>query len=242
MRSAMILLSTFALAACNMAADAQEGPGDGSSVRRDFSVGDFDAVGLAGSHDVVVTVGGAASVYAEGDPDVIDKLDIRVENGTLKIGTQKGVRWSEGFWRNRRPVTVHVTAPAIRAASVAGSGDMSIDRVQGDSFNGSIAGSGDMQIAALQVGRAKFSIAGSGDIRAAGEASSTDVSIAGSGDVDLSGVRARRASVSVVGSGDVRANATETADVSVMGSGNVTMAGGARCTVSKRGSGDVRCG
>lgn len=242
MRHALILLSTAMLAACNMSAEAQENPGDGSSVRRNFTVGAFDSVGLSGSHDVVVTVGGAPLVRAEGDPDVIDKLEIEVEDGTLRIGTRKGVRWSDGFWRNRRPVTVYVTAPALKAAAVAGSGDMRVDKVEGDSFTASVAGSGDLEVGTVRVGQAKFSVAGSGDIRASGSAGSLDASIAGSGDIDLAGFEARQASVSVVGSGDVRARATETANVSIMGSGNVTMAGTARCTVSKRGSGDVNCG
>lgn len=242
MRMMMILASTLALAACNMAADAQEGGGERRTTSQSYTVGAFTGVALAGPHDVVVTVGGPVSVRAEGDAAIIERLDIRVENGTLKIGTKKGTSWSAGFMRDRAPVTVHVTTPALASAAVAGSGDMRIDKVEGNAFSGSIAGSGDMTIAALRVGAADFSVAGSGDIKASGTAGTTNVSIAGSGDVDLRGVEARRATVSVVGSGDVRAHAAESADVSIMGSGNVTMAGNARCTVNKRGSGDIRCG
>jgi hypothetical protein len=245
MRSMMVFVSTLALAACNMSADAQENEGkagDGRVSQQSFNVGDFEGVALAGSHDVIVSVGAATSVRAEGDAEIIEKLDIRVENGTLKIGTKKGVHWPSGFMRNRAPVTIHVTTPRLASAAVAGSGDMRIDKVEGDSFKGSIAGSGDMEVGALRVGQAEFAVAGSGDIKASGIAGSTKVSIAGSGDVDLQGVRSRQANVSIVGSGDVRAMASETAAVSIMGSGNVTMAGGAKCTVSKRGSGNVNCG
>lgn len=245
MRTAFItIVSGLALAACGFAADAQDNgqPGDGTVSERSFNVGAFDSVALAGSHDVVVTVGGAASVRAEGDAGIIERLKIDVEDGTLRIGTKKGTRWSADFMRNRKPVTIYVTAPNLTGAAVAGSGDMRIDTVAGDKFSASIAGSGDMEIGAIRVGEANFSIAGSGDIRASGSANDAHISIAGSGDVDLAGLESRRASVSVVGSGDVRTRATETADVSVMGSGNVTIGGTAKCSVSKRGSGDVRCG
>lgn len=244
MRSAIILVSTLALAACNFSAGAQEGEGggDGRVAQRSFDVGTFDGVALAGSHDVVVTVGGAPSVRAEGDAGIIERLDIRVQDGKLRIGTKKGTNWSASFLRNRAPVTIHVTAPSLSFAAVAGSGDMKIDKVEGDSFSGSIAGSGDMEIGSIAVGSADFSVAGSGDIKAAGTAGTAKVSIAGSGDVDLGAVESRTADVSVVGSGDVRTKAMESADVSIMGSGNVTVAGTAKCTVSKRGSGDVRCG
>jgi hypothetical protein len=89
-------------------------------------------------------------------------------------------------WGNRTPkTTIFVSLPAIRSAAIAGSGDMKVDRVEGNSFAGSIAGSGDLQVAALRTGEAEFSIAGSGNISAAGNAKNTDVSVAGSGNVDL---------------------------------------------------------
>ncbi len=214
----------------------------GTATQRNYEVGAFDAVTLAGSHNVVVTVGGAPSVRAEGDSETLDRLEIKVEDGALKIGSRdrNGLRISLG--NKSRPVTVYVTAPSLRAANVAGSGDMRIDKVEGEAFAASIAGSGDMRIDAVRVANADFSIAGSGNISAAGGAARSDVSIAGSGDVELSDFETGTANVSVVGSGDVRLRATETADVSIMGSGDVEVAGGARCSVNKRGSGDVRCG
>jgi hypothetical protein len=242
MRFPMILVSTLAIAACGMSADAQEGEGSGRVTKQNFEVGEFDGVALAGSHDVVVTVGGANAVRAEGDAEIIEKLEITVENGTLRVGTKRGASWSAGFMRNRAPVTIYVTMPRITSAAVAGSGDMKVDKVEGKDFEASIAGSGDLEIASMRVEQADFSIAGSGDIKASGSTGAAKVSIAGSGDVDLGAVQARQANVSIVGSGGVQARASETADISIMGSGDVDIAGGARCTISKRGSGEVRCG
>ena len=241
MRSLILLLSTAALAACNMSADAEESSGSGQTTQRSYNVGEFESVGLAGSQDVIVTVGGPASVHAQGDPDIIDKLDIRVENGTLKIGTQQGTNWTSNFMRNRKPVTIYVTTPRLAVAAVAGSGDMKVDKVEGDRFKGAVAGSGDLQIAEMRVAEAEISVAGSGDIMVAGTAERLTARLAGSGDMELSGLTAKSAEISVAGSGNVRANASGTANVSVVGSGDVSLSGGAKCTISKRGSGDVRC-
>ncbi|HEX8215467.1 MAG TPA: head GIN domain-containing protein [Allosphingosinicella sp.] len=240
MRSLIVLVSSLAVAACGMTAGAQEG-GTGEVERRSFDVAGFDSVGLAGSHDVIVTVGGPASVRAEGDPKILEKLDIRVVGSTLRIGTQKGVNWNAGFLRNRKPVTVYVTVPSLVGASVAGSGDLKVDKIEGDRFRGAVAGSGDLQVAAIRVGEAEFSVAGSGDIRATGSAGRLKANLAGSGDLHLDGLEAKDAEVSVAGSGDIRARATGTANVSLSGSGDVTMAGGAQCSVKKRGSGEVNC-
>lgn len=237
MRNAVLLLSTAALlGAC--AAEAQDG---GEPVSRNFEVAAFSAVTLAGPHDVVVQVGPAASVRAEGPASEIERLQIEVKGGDLLVGVRKD-SWSMGFKRGRKPVTIYVTTPSLASADIAGSGDMRIDRVEGDRFTAEIAGSGDIAIAALRVGEGSFSIAGSGAIKAAGSAGRTNVEVAGSGNVDLAGVDAKAASISIVGSGDVRARASDTAKVEIIGSGDVTLSGSAKCSVSKMGSGDVRCG
>jgi hypothetical protein len=243
MRLAAILTSTLVLAACNMGANAQEGEpsGGGEMTQRSYQLSGFDAVGSAGSQDVIVAVGGQHSVRAEGNSEVLDRLEIRVEDGTLKIGHKRGSDWSGIFKGDRGRTRIFVTMPAIRSAAVAGSGDMKVDRVQGEKFAASIAGSGDIEIGQMQVRDAKFEIAGSGNIKAAGTAEKSTTSIAGSGDIDVGGVQVRTASVSVAGSGDVRIHASETADISIVGSGDVEVGGSARCNVNKRGSGEVRC-
>lgn len=233
------------MAACSAGAQpsggestAQGGSEAGGQGQRSFQVGAFERVSLEGSHDVVVTVGGAPSVRAEGDAAALERLDIRVEDGNLKIGTQRG-NWS---WRRHRgSVTVYVTAPSLNGASIGGSGDMRIDRVEAQRFAASTAGSGNMEIAALRAQRADFSIAGSGNIRAAGQAEEADLSIAGSGSLALDGLQTRRADVSVAGSGDVEIQASESVDASIVGSGDINVRGPARCSVSKMGSGDVNC-
>ena len=236
MRSA-ILGAALALGACSVG-HSEDAPARASG-QRSFQVGDFHAVALEGSQDVVVAVGGAPSVRAEGDSETLERLDVRVEDGTLKIGTRNG-GWF-GF-HHGGPVTVYVTAPAINAASVAGSGDMRIDRAQAQRFEGAISGSGDLTIGALRAQHAKFSIAGSGGISAAGAADEAEASIAGSGDIDLQRLQTRRASVSVAGSGDVSVHASEAVEGSVMGSGDVNVSGGGRCSVTKMGSGSINCG
>lgn len=243
MRALLAMAPIMAMAAaCSAGAqengESQAARPSGAAGQRSFEVGAFHGVSLEGAHDVIVTVGGAPSVRAEGDAEALERLDIRVENGTLKVGTRRG-NWS---LRRHRGVTVYVTAPSLDRASIGGSGDMRIDRVQAERFAASIGGSGNIEIAALRAGQADFSVAGSGNVRAAGSADAADISVAGSGNLRLDTLETRRADVSVVGSGNVAIRATEEVDATVMGSGDIVVHGPARCSVTKMGSGDVRCG
>jgi hypothetical protein len=243
MRAAYLVIPALAIAACGFGADAQEGErshADNTPTQRAFQVGAFDSVSLGGHHNVVVNVGPAASVRAEGPASEIERLKIEVEDGDLHIGTKKERGWFGS--RSHGAVTVYVTTPTLTGAAIGGSGDMRIDKVEGGRFSAAIGGSGDMTIGSLRVDAADFSIAGSGNIQAAGSAGRASASIAGSGDIEIGGLESRQADISILGSGGVSIRATETADVSIMGSGDVAVSGAAKCSVSKMGSGDVRCG
>lgn len=235
MKRASLLLGLAAtLAACGMV-QAESGTGS-----RSFGVRGFDRISLRGSDNVVVRVGSAESVTATGPKDVLDKLEITVIDGELRVGREK--RWSMGWSAEGKPAVITVTLPRLRGAAVAGSGDMQVDRAQATSFSGSIAGSGNLTIGSLQADAASISIAGSGDASMKGQARSLDISVAGSGNLNGAGLRSERAKINVAGSGNVEAYAEAEADVSIVGSGDVTLAGKAKCRVSKMGSGEVRCG
>lgn len=239
MRAAAILAASIlamAVAGCN----ARGHESEARTAQRTFPVGPFQSVSLTGSPDVIVTVGGAPSVRAEGDARLVERLEIRVENGDLKIGYRESNSWSFGFSRDRN-VTIHVTVPALAAATLTGSGDMRVDRVQGERFIGTVTGSGDLEVGQLRTGEAVFNLTGSGGIRAAGAAERGHVELQGSGDIELGGLEIRDATVSLHGSGDVTAKAMQAARVTLMGSGDVAITGPARCQIDKRGSGDVHC-
>lgn len=237
------LIAALPLAACSFAGDGPDSPGlagSGSGTARSYAAADFSTVELRGPDDVDIRVGTGFSVRAEGDAKELDKLRIIRDGDTLRIGRRSGngFRWSG----DRHSLRILVTMPRIAASRIAGSGNMTVDRVEGESFKAETAGSGGFEIGALNVQSAEFSIMGSGDMRLSGRAGRLSLNIAGSGGIDGAGLKAQAADVSIAGSGGVRADVAGSATVSVMGSGDVDLGPDARCTVSKMGSGNVRCG
>jgi len=235
--AAAVLIAAAATAGC--ARDRSESAGP--VVERNFAVGAFDSIEMAGAYDVTVRTGAAPSVHAKGGEKMLERLVVEVEGNRLKIHPRerRGFNWGSG---RSSKVELTITVPSLRSAELAGAGGIRIDRVTGDSFNGGIAGSGDLRIDSVEVGSLKFGIAGSGGATAgAGRAKTVEFEIAGSGDIDARGVAAETANVSIAGSGNVAANAARDAKVSIMGSGDVEITGGAKCTIQKGGSGNVRC-
>ncbi|WP_343518000.1 head GIN domain-containing protein [Sphingomonas sp.] len=227
------------LAACNfangMSGDVVQPSGSGGT--RSFQVADFTGVSLRGSDDIEIRSGAQFSVTATGDADLLDKLEIRKDGDVLRVGRKEDA-WN---WGRGKSAKITVTMPRLVKAGVAGSGNMTVDRAEGD-FDGAISGSGNMTIADLNAGKTELSISGSGDLRILrGQAGAIDASIAGSGDIDAAGLKAQRADLSIAGSGNMRAQVSGEADISIVGSGDVELTGGAKCSVSKMGSGEARC-
>jgi len=236
MRALAIVGAALFVSACHSGGNAEE---TRPTAQRDFQVGAFDRISLSGSPNIIVTVGGAPSVHAEGDAELIERLEVKVEGGQLQVGYRESTSWFS--FRHHRGVTLRVTVPSLAGAQIGGSGDIRIDRVEGPRFAAAIAGSGDIEIATMAVGEASFGVTGSGGIRAAGRAERASAAVTGSGDIDLARLEAGDATLAVTGSGDVGIRATRTATVEIRGSGDITVAGPARCTVSKSGSGDAHC-
>ena len=234
----VMMLPLIACSANAETGEAAKARGNGPS--RDYDVAGFSTVSLRGADDIEVRVGPSYSVRAQGPADELDKLDILRDGDTLKVGRKQSSGW--GWSQSKTPVKIFVTLPRLAGASVAGSGNMSVDRVEGERFRGSIAGSGNLSLGAVRVDEAALSVAGSGDLTGAGEARRLRLDIAGSGDIDARQLTAAEANISIAGSGNARTVVNGPARVSIAGSGDVELGGRPQCTTSRVGSGEVRCG
>jgi len=214
----------------------------GTRVDRNFEVGSFTGIEVAGPYDVTVRTGSTVGVHANGTEKALGEMRVEVKGDRLEITPLKRHKWGFNWgWQSSSPVSLTVTVPVLDHAGIAGSGAITVDKVSGAKFTGEIAGSGDLMLSAIDAGEVKLSIAGSGAIQAGGKAKSVKYEIAGSGDIDAAGLTAETAEVSIAGSGGVKGHASGTARVEMMGSGDVELTGGAKCSVTKNGSGDIRC-
>ncbi len=200
--------------------------------------GEFSVLSSLGPDNIVFEQGDTFSVRAEGDEEVVERLRYKLSDGNLKIGRvkERGLGWESGT------ATVFVSAPSLEAAKLAGSGNMEVDKMSGDSAKVSIGGSGNVKVKKLKTASLKGSIAGSGNLNISGQADQTNISIAGSGNVKGKKLKADTISVKIAGSGDVVLSSDGTVDAKIAGSGNVRVHGKAKCTSKTTGSGNVNCG
>jgi hypothetical protein len=238
----IIAAAVFAAATATSACGQVHAEDGGPTVSRNYQVGSFNQIEVAGPYDVEVRTGTNPSVSARGSEKLLEKTVVEVRGDKLVIRPEHEGGWFHVGWTSHGHANFAVTVPQLSGATIAGSGGIKVDRVAGSHFEGTVAGSGDLNVGTMDVQSLKLAIAGSGGVKAGqGKAQSANYDIAGSGDVDAGAIATQQVKVSIAGSGGVRANASGTADVSIMGSGDVDVAGGAKCNVTKMGSGEARC-
>lgn len=230
------IITALLTAACNHAGAQDAGP----DASRSFAVGEFDRIEVSGPYHVQVHTGAQTAISATGPEKMLEHMLVEVQDGELLIRPRKDAQ--RMAWSGRSRVEVEIHVPMLRAAGIAGAGDVRIDNIRGNEFEGTIKGSGDIDIANLETKALRLSIAGSGNVRAAaGQTESADLKIGGSGDIDTKGITAQTASATIAGSGNIAATAKDTAAVRIMGAGDVEITGGAKCTVDNKGAGSFRC-
>jgi len=247
MKKILFLVPLLALAACegSIANAVSEAASGGSSSFSDgipigtsaSNPGEFAGVTLAGPDNIVFTTGDF-SIRAEGDAKAIEELRYKISGDEIKIGRDS----SGPSWSDHGKATIYVSAPSLKSAKLAGSGDMDVDAMTTEATKLSIAGSGNIRVAKIETASLNSKIAGSGNLTLAGTAQTIDISIAGSGDVSGKDMKADSASISVAGSGDVELSSDGSVDAKVMGSGDVRIHGNAKCKSRATGSGDITCG
>lgn len=190
----------------------QEIVGSGKSAKATRTVGKFKAIEIDGSIDARVTVGKQTPINIEGDDNIVPILKTEIKGDTLRI-------YVDGSYTSKLPLKVSLGAESLGAASLNGSGELSLSHLNGN---------------LLVVG-----LNGSGKVVGDGKISTLDASINGSGELIFTKVKTADATVAVRGSGDAKLSVEKSLSASIAGSGRIGYLGHPKVTQSIAGSGEV---
>jgi len=210
--------------------------GDGHLKTEDRPIGSFESISVEGSMNVELTQGAVQDAKIEGEENLLPYLETNVENGRLVIKFKDGLNI-----QTTRPINVYVTAPAVQAVSMAGSGEVKSTNTLANTQEISVdmAGSGNIALK-LNSPQVKASIAGSGDITLEGETRDMDINILGSGNLKGSNLKSENAKVKIAGSGNADIYASTRLETNIAGSGNVNYRGNPTIESHSLGSGSVQ--
>lgn len=193
---------------------------------------------IAGRAEIVVGGSAGISVAITGDPAELATVDLKVENGTLKIRSTRHMRRYDriadaALYRISVPKGTDLTIDNMVGEIQAGDlgGDLSIDS---GALKGSIGavrsahldGSGALKLTIGDIaGELAMDASGAANIRT-GSVDSANLDVSGAGDIDIQDIRhGLHAELSGASQVDAR-SVNGPVDVEVSGSGDIRIAGG----------------
>jgi hypothetical protein len=231
-----LLVPAFALLALGQSATEYE------IVSRSFDNSGFHAVDNAGPYDVTVRRGTGFSIAANGPREIIDRMEVSVKEGTLRLGWRNPDEHKR-YWNKHTPrTTVAVTLPTLDAAILSGAGKLDIDRVDGRDAELAITGAGNLTVGSITASRLSLALRGAGKIvTSGGTADQLTATLAGAGNVDMTKLTARNAKLDLAGVGNIKARASGRAEIRAGGMGNAKVVGTTDCAITKTGMGHASC-
>jgi hypothetical protein len=231
------VLATLTLAAGLSSAAAAA---DNAPATESRPVAAFSKIELDVPYDVTVTAQGAPAVDLSGPRKLFANIDTTVVGDTLVVRSHQHAGFNFHFGKRAPQALIHITLPALSSLKAAGSGDVTLERYQGDQLELNLTGAGDLR-AAGQSQLLKLHVGGSGDadLRQL-KTASLNLRLDGAGDVKAGGIT-RSLDADLSGSGDFDAGELHASHVAMLmhGAGGVRLAGsGQELRVEVSGSGD----
>lgn len=210
--------------------------GSGQAVDKVRAIGgNFSRVRLDGPVDVQLQPAqGEPSLRVQADDNIEPMISTRLEGDTLVVGLQEGASFS-----TRNPLRVKLDFKQLQALQLRGSGDATLDRLQGERFEIELSGSGDARIGLLEVRELRARLSGSGDLSVAGKAEQQDWELSGSGDASAASLSGQRVRARLSGSGDLRLGVSQELDAQLSGSGDLAYSGRPQIKSRVSGSGEL---
>lgn len=215
--------------------------GNGNTVAIDRSVGDYDAIALAGWFDVDLVDGKEGEITLEGESNLLEYIKTEVKDGKLIIKVEKGVNLKPSSWDDGIRITVPVET--ISSLALSGSGDVVGKKtIKTDNFRTAMSGSGDITVS-VEANSVDAVMSGSGDITLSGNTRDFEARISGSGDIKAYELEADNVDATVSGSADIKVTATKMLKARVSGSGDISYRGNPdKVDTKASGSGDISKG
>jgi len=203
-------LSSLSLFALLLALGAANADPQGSEPR---SVPAFQAIDLAGTLEVDVTVGKAQTVQVSGEADLMSKVTTVVKDGVLVVDTERNMK-------RRHHLRVAITVPELKSVALSGTGEMKVGGLANESFG--------------------ISLPGTGQLSVSGSTSSLRVVVDGTGQIAAKDLAAKSAKVEVNGTGSATLKVTDSLEANVTGTGSIDVHGKpARVKKSVSGVGSI---
>jgi len=183
-----------------------------------FSLSGFSKVHSSAGTTVIVEVGGAYSVRAEGSATALERLKVEVDGDRLEVGRKNKFF---GGWGKDGNVTVYVSLPELAGIGASSGSELTATGVDASSFSASVSSGAEATVS--------------------GECGDSDVSGSSGAVLDAEDLHCADVDVSVSSGASLKVFASNSVDASASSGGAISVYGTPETkSVSKSSGGSVR--
>ena len=153
-----------------------------SAKSEDREVPAFNSVQVSAGIRATIELGPRKPVHLEADPEVLDRLEVVVEDGTLKVGFKRS--WREGWHWDNGEVRVSIQTPELRSVGASGGAYVKAVLTRSDETEIDVSGGSEVHLTGVDARRLELHGSGGGTLDVAGRASSARVRTSGGSSID----------------------------------------------------------
>jgi hypothetical protein len=206
--------------------------GSGGYTLRDYNTASFKSVAVAGEADVFIVKDSTQSLRIEGQSNILNALNVKVNGQELSIG-------EDNCFRNASRLKIYIGTPTLTGLITSGSVyAISTDTFTENEFSAILLGTGSMELN-LNVQEFNASVSGDGDIRASGMANEQYLSSSGNGFFKCFDLVGEDVDIDVSGTATMEVHATQTLHIDVSGTGFIYYKGNPSITQNISGTASI---
>ena len=172
-----------------------------------------------GNLRLVQTSTDSSTLLVNGDSNIIDKVNWKVEDGVLRLSLKDGYAI-----RGRNNLIIKASMPVLNELEIRSLSSVTADsRLKSESFRVKIDGAGKFQADSLEIADVLYvDVNGAGVVDVGGKARRAEYKMDGVGKINAHDLEAQEVKAYLNGVGQIRCDAIETIDAKVDGVGKIT--------------------
>jgi hypothetical protein len=199
-------------------------------------VSNFDRVSFSGIGALVIVQGDQESLTIEAPSEIMDRIEIEVSDGTLRIGFESGFLPPIP----PPPILYGLSVREITGLELSGAGSINASSIDSDHLELVLGGAGAMTIDSLAAERVEVVLSGLGSINLTGQVKQQEIVLTTAGAYRAGDLESQSATIALKGAGSATVWATNVLNVSISGVGTVSYYGDPSVTQNVTGVGSVR--
>jgi len=210
--------------------------GTGDRVSRDFAVGNFTGIDIAGGYVVVYKNSQTNAVTINMQENLFDYLEVSVSSGgVLRISSTRSFRTTSG-----NTPRIYVSAPYLSEIHIGGAlTTENWDTIRTERLFIHAAGAADATID-MEVEELELVLAGAGSFDLSGTADTANFALAGAGSINGGSLQTRVAIVSIAGASTATVAVSDVLNATISGVGTIYYIGDPQINRTVAGLGTIR--